>query len=145
MSKEWHSCRQLGTLLNGDALWLEQVFVNLLSNAIKFGPSNSTITVSIDCLNEDVVIPIADRGPGIPAKDIRLIFDRFQPTAKVSGTGLGLSIAKELIELHHGAISVESEDSKGSIFSVSLPLRMEADARQFGQQLTQTCPTRIQA
>jgi signal transduction histidine kinase len=110
---------------DGDAFWLEQVFVNILSNAIKFTPRNSTVSVSTHSANGDVEIRIADQGPGIPEADKKLIFDRFhrvQSTASVAGTGLGLPIAKELIELHHGSISVESDVGKGSTFAIRLPL-----------------------
>jgi signal transduction histidine kinase len=111
--------------VDGDAFWLEQVFVNILSNAIKFTPNNSTVSISTHSANGDVEIRIADQGPGIPDKDKKLIFDRFhrvESTSTVAGTGLGLPIARELIELHHGSISVASEVGKGSTFAIKLPL-----------------------
>ena len=112
-------------VVNGDAFWLEQVFVNILSNAIKFTSANSTVSVRTHNSDNRVEIRILDRGPGIPEKDLKLIFDRFhrvQSSASVPGTGLGLPIAKELIELHHGSIGVESTVGKGSTFILKLPL-----------------------
>ncbi len=111
--------------VEGDAFWLEQVFVNILSNAVKFTAKNSTVSVSTEISDMHVVIRITDQGPGIPKEDRKLIFDRFhrvQSTAGIAGTGLGLPIARELIELHHGSIAVESEVGKGSTFAISLPL-----------------------
>jgi len=111
--------------IEGDAFWLEQVFANLLSNAVKFAPSDSTVSVSTEKADKQVIVRISDQGPGIPEKDKKLIFDRFhrlQSTAAKEGTGLGLPIARELIELHHGSIEVESEVGKGSTFSIRLPL-----------------------
>ncbi len=116
--------------VNGDAFWLEQVLVNVLSNAIKFAPQNSSVTVSAHGVTDKVEIRIADQGPGIPAADKKLIFERFhrvQSTASVAGTGLGLPIAKELIELHQGSIAVESEVGKGSTFVIQLPVSLNVE------------------
>jgi signal transduction histidine kinase len=116
--------------VDAEEFWLEQVFVNVLSNAIKFSPPDSEVTVNIQRSNKNVEVRIADHGPGIPETDKKLIFERFhrvQSTASVAGTGLGLPIAKELIELHHGSITVESEVGKGSTFAICLPLLTTSD------------------
>lgn len=112
-------------LVEGDAFWLEQVFVNVLSNAIKFSPGNSTVSLRIEKIDNSLEVLITDQGVGIPAEDLKLIFERFhraQSSALTPGTGLGLPIAKELIELHHGSIKAESDLGKGSTFSIRLPL-----------------------
>ncbi len=119
--------------VKGDAFWLEQVFVNILSNAIKFTRANSTVSVSTDNKNKHAEIRITDEGSGIGKDQIELIFDRFhrvQSTAGIAGTGLGLPIAKELIQLHYGSISIESELGKGSTFAIRLPLSPETDERK---------------
>ncbi|MEP1095894.1 MAG: ATP-binding protein [Cyclobacteriaceae bacterium] len=113
-----------------DSLWLkfdsdalEKVLFNLLSNAIKFTSDNSTVELTASYENE-LVLKISDQGPGIPSSEIDKIFDRYYQAnqQRTSGTGIGLSLTKELVELHDGTISIESELGKGSTFIVSLPL-----------------------
>jgi len=120
--------------LNFDAGHLEKVFFNLLSNAVKFTPENGRISVAVidgeidahGVEGETVVIRFNDTGPGISAKALPYIFDRFhQVDGTISqareGTGIGLSLVKELVELHGGTIRVESELGKGAEFIVTLP------------------------
>jgi len=117
--------------VSGDEFWLKQVLVNILGNAIKYSPENTSVTVTTVKIDDKLEIRINDQGPGIPEADKKLIFERFHrvdSTASVKGTGLGLPIAKELIEMHHGSISVESESGKGSTFAVQLPLSQEPEA-----------------
>jgi signal transduction histidine kinase len=111
--------------VSGDAFWLQEVFVNLMSNAIKYSPQNTTVSITTRVVEKNVEIAVEDQGPGISENEIKLIFQRFhrvQATADVSGTGLGLPIAKQLVEMHKGSIKVESADSKGSTFIVTLPI-----------------------
>ncbi|WP_242206090.1 hybrid sensor histidine kinase/response regulator transcription factor [Aestuariivivens insulae] len=117
-----------------DEIELKKVIVNILSNAFKFTPDHGSITLSVsiskDMLNENnsdcVKLVIEDNGKGIPEKEIEFIFDRFfqlgEPDKKRSGTGVGLSLAKDIVELHHGTIKVESTEGKGVAFIVLLPL-----------------------
>jgi CheY-like chemotaxis protein len=117
-------------ILMGDATRLTQILMNLIGNAAKFTPGGS-ITVRIDSrsVQENTVqlrCTIQDTGIGIPKDKISGIFDRFQQaedsiTRKYGGTGLGLSIVKDLIQLQHGEISVESEPGKGTTFSFYIP------------------------
>lgn len=107
---------------------LERVVVNLLSNAIKFSPSGSTVTVLVEDTGDSVVTKVIDHGRGIPASHIDLVFERFKQVtesdaSQKGGTGLGLAICKAIIEQHGGAISVDSEYTKGSTFRFSLPKR----------------------
>ncbi|GEM_PF-2501120 len=115
----------------GDELRLYQIVTNLVSNALHYTPANGTIQVSLAYTDDEkqmIIIKVMDNGIGIPKdKQINL----FQPFYQVdnehmeSGTGLGLSITKELVEAHHGTISVESEPGEGSTFIVILPVNGE--------------------
>lgn len=103
-----------------------QILYNLLSNAIKFSHENSKIFVTVEFDLKSVTLKIKDEGVGIPKKDQLRIFEKFVQlesayTKKESSTGLGLTITKELVEMHDGTISLESEPQKGSTFIVKLP------------------------
>ncbi|CAN5279961.1 hypothetical protein BH10CYA1_BH10CYA1_46010 [soil metagenome] len=111
-------------LIKIDPFWMEQVVVNILSNAVKFSPKGSSILIDTSDEVRNSIIRIADQGPGIPADEQKLIFDRLyrmQSTASAPGTGLGLAIAKELVELHGGSIGVESIEGQGATFLLKLP------------------------
>jgi len=113
---------------------LMEIFTNLLSNAIKFTPPGENITVSVsENKNEEqpyAQIRVADTGSGIPEKELPHIFDRFYQVkaheSQTPGTGLGLALTHELVELMNGKISVESKPGKGSVFTVSLPIKETA-------------------
>ena len=103
----------------------EKVVLNLLSNAIKFTPGNGRITVYLDEQAESVILTVEDTGIGIPANMLDSIFDRFsQVDGSLSraqeGTGIGLSLVRELVHLHGGKITVQSEMGKGSRFNVEI-------------------------
>ncbi|MBN9392676.1 MAG: hypothetical protein J0I20_31895 [Chloroflexi bacterium] len=102
---------------------VEQVLNNLLSNAYRYTPKSGVIRLSIARSGSQVVASICDNGPGIPAAEQELIFERFYSghTGK-GGTGLGLAIARSLVELHNGLLWVESQPGEGSTFRFSLPL-----------------------
>jgi len=106
-----------------------QVLMNIISNAIKFTPKGGTITLGAQLLNnvDQMEISIADTGVGIPKGDLSKIFGKFQQaknrsSGDKSGTGLGLAIALEIVQLHNGEISVDSEEGKGTKFIISLPI-----------------------
>jgi len=104
-----------------------QTLTNLLSNAIKFSPAHSTIHVSAEIQTDFVLFQVRDRGRGIPANKLELIFGRFQQvdasdSREKGGTGLGLSICQSIIERHGGKIWVESILGEGSTFFFTLPL-----------------------
>lgn len=106
-----------------DKFRLEQVFVNLLTNALKYG-AGKPIEISISSDNNIVKLSIKDHGIGIAKEDQRRIFDRFERAVSLQqfgGLGLGLYIASEIIKLHHGKLSVESESNAGAEFTVELP------------------------
>lgn len=109
----------------GDTFKLEQVFVNLFDNAIKYTDAGG-ITVEIQMRGGNLVISVADTGPGIPSQHIGRIFERFyvvdkSRSKKLGGTGLGLSIVKHIILLHNGKIRVESTPGQGTKFIITLP------------------------
>jgi len=106
-----------------------QVLMNIISNAIKFTPKGGTITLGAQLLKngDQMEITIADTGVGIPKDDLPKIFGKFQQAKNrslgdTSGTGLGLAIALEIIQLHNGTISVDSEEGKGTTFTILLPM-----------------------
>ena len=110
-----------------DPVQLEKAVSNLLSNALKFTPTGGTVRVSVEVGTEAASITVRDNGPGIPAADLPHVFDRFHQSDGADrlaepGTGIGLALAREVAELHGGAIRVESEEGFGSLFVLSLPL-----------------------
>ncbi len=114
-------------MILGDEMRLEQVFYNLLHNALKYSPPGSTITVSMHADEDSFKVAIIDQGVGIPPDDLPHIFKRFYRAQNVNSTyttgmGVGLYLVKEIITLHEGSISVESELGGGSTFTITLPL-----------------------
>ena len=129
---------------------IEKVIINVLSNAFKFTPEGGRIEVTVQANPSSfpplvkrawpegrgelkggyVEIKISDTGIGIPNEKIPKIFDRFYQvdgshTREQEGTGIGLSLTKELVELHRGKIEVESEEGKGTTFTIVIPLGKE--------------------
>ncbi|MDE6444640.1 MAG: substrate-binding domain-containing protein [Muribaculaceae bacterium] len=115
-----------------DAEKIERVFFNLLSNALKYTPANGKIDVYCTLTDNRLVFKVTDTGEGITERDLGNIFDRFFQVDRVhpKGSGIGLSLAKAFVELHGGSISVESELKKGSVFTVSLPVRHISESVQ---------------
>lgn len=110
-----------------DELQMQKVFSNLLLNAFKYTPAHGCINIEVHSTDKDAIIAVSDTGIGIPEKDIQKIFNQFyqiesQPNPLTPGTGIGLSIAKNIVDLHHGNITVHSTLQKGTRFTVSLPL-----------------------
>lgn len=116
-------------LLALDCEKIERVFFNLLSNAFKYTPDNGSITVTYEYDGKRLTFSVADTGEGISERDLGNIFDRFYQVDRVhpKGSGIGLSLAKAFIELHGGTIAVESELSKGSVFTVQIPVTHVAE------------------
>lgn len=112
---------------------LVQVLRNLLSNAVKYSPNGGRITVAatMNASKDRVVVSVADQGIGISQDDQKRLFTTFHrirraETEGIRGTGLGLYIVKELVEMMHGEVRVESELDRGSKFLVSLPIAPDA-------------------
>ena len=106
---------------------MKQVLFNLLSNAVKFTPDRGKVGVNVRRANGAVQVAVWDTGIGIALEDQERIFEEFQQvghglTGKTEGTGLGLTLTKKFVELHGGALSVESAPGRGSTFTVTLPV-----------------------
>ena len=111
-----------GGNLFGDHDRVVQVLLNLVGNALRFTPSGGSVTVSLQYTASEIRIQVTDTGIGIPAALLPVIFDRFrQAHSGKGGTGLGLAIVKSLMEAHEGHVTVESQEGKGSRFTVSFP------------------------
>lgn len=107
---------------------LAQVCYNIIENAIKYTQDGGKITVSLRRMGRDAVLEISDTGVGIPAEDLPHVFDRFYRVDKArsrdtGGTGLGLSIVQQIVRLHAGSVTVQSEQGKGTTFTVQLPVK----------------------
>jgi two-component system, OmpR family, sensor histidine kinase KdpD len=107
-----------------DGLLIQQVLTNLLDNAAKFSPPGSTIDLMCRRSLNELVIEVADRGMGVPAKETPRIFEKFYRAEGHSrpGSGIGLAICRGIVELHGGRISAENRTGGGTIFRVTLPL-----------------------
>ncbi|TQJ31837.1 cell wall metabolism sensor histidine kinase WalK [Microbacterium sp. SLBN-146] len=124
-----------GAVIDGDEDQLEQAFMNVIENAVKFTPSSGRIHVDMKpALQSDgtttVVISITDTGMGIPEDDIPHVFDRFYRATNaqdqaVQGTGLGLAIVREIVQAHHGDLSISSVLGEGTSLRIALPSRDE--------------------
>ena len=110
-------------------VWLDRektdmILYNLLSNAFKFTPAGKSITVIVEDKDEFVLLRVKDEGIGIPKDKRSVLFERFSSHNELesltgkSGSGIGLNLVKELVDLHHGYIEVESEPGNGSVFTV---------------------------
>jgi signal transduction histidine kinase/DNA-binding response OmpR family regulator len=104
-----------------DAQLMKQVLLNLLRNSQQSINAFGTINVSTQLSGNDVLITVHDSGAGIPRESIEKIFNPFYTTKK-HGTGLGLAISRQIVHEHGGEIRVESDSSRGSIFSILLPV-----------------------
>jgi signal transduction histidine kinase len=115
------------SIVQGDAVRLGQACDNLISNAIKFTPRGGSVAVSVSNTDDTVRIKFADTGMGIPAAELDKLFARFfrastATRAAVPGVGLGLSITRAIVLAHHGELTVESVEGKGTSFILTLPL-----------------------
>jgi two-component system phosphate regulon sensor histidine kinase PhoR len=108
-----------------DKFRIRQVLVNLITNSVKYGKDNGTTTISLNYLDNDVIVDVTDNGMGIEKRHLPRLFERFYRIDKgrsreQGGTGLGLAIVKHIIDAHQKSIKVESEAKKGTTFTFSL-------------------------
>ena len=113
--------------VDGDRERIEQVIMNIVSNAINYTPDGGKIDMTAGVSGQQVFVRIADNGIGIPEKDLPRLFERFYRVDKArsrasGGTGLGLSIAKEILNQHHGDITIDSVYGKGTTVTITLPI-----------------------
>ena len=115
-------------IIRADESKIRRILENLVSNAIKFTDAGGSVDVAVsyDAQAGEVVFAVRDTGIGIAPEDQERIFDSFTQArqagaAPSNGSGLGLAVVRELVELHHGSVSVESEPGCGSVFMVRIP------------------------
>ncbi|SDF79058.1 PAS domain S-box-containing protein [Methanolobus vulcani] len=125
--------RPRSIFINADRGKLKQIMYNLIGNAIKFTPAHGEVHVDISMEDQMLLVNIRDTGIGISQEDQEKLFQPFvqldsSSNRKFEGTGLGLALVKNLLELHEGSIDVESEQGKGSIFHIKVPLNLKDKA-----------------
>ena len=100
-----------------------EAVVNLLHNAAMHTPAGSEIHVHTVADDTEVMLSIADTGPGLPAENLEKLFDKFYrlPGTPAGGTGLGLSIVKGFVEAMGGTVRAENRDEGGALFTISFP------------------------
>lgn len=119
-----------------DEYLMEQALSNLLSNAFKFTPAGGKVSVVVEenTFGDYFYVRVVDNGSGISVTDIDYIFDNFyQGEQHLSGSGIGLAYVKEIVELHHGQVTVSSKQGRGSSFTLRLPtghLHLLADEKK---------------
>jgi len=135
----------LGTVL-GDSDKLEKIVLNLLFNALKFTPAGGRVELRAEKQGEEFVLTVADTGMGISEKNLPHVFDRFwqadgSSKRKYQGVGIGLALVKELVEIQGGKVIVQSQEGKGTTFTVTLPYRKAEPALKPSPEATpQTVP-----
>lgn len=124
----------------GDEPRIRQVLSNLIANALQHTPTSADVTVRVGTSDDDAVLEVADKGPGMSQEDASRVFERFYRTdssrARASGgTGLGLSIVDSLVKAHGGAVTVTTAPGEGCCFRVTLP-RVSDVAAQVGEPVS---------
>jgi signal transduction histidine kinase len=115
-------------LVYGDPVRLRQTVLNLISNAIKFTSENGEIEISLQKVGSVLELKVRDNGIGIDKKFLPHVFEKFRQadsttTRTYGGLGLGLTLVKQLIELHGGTVSAQSDgEGQGAVFTVNLPI-----------------------
>jgi signal transduction histidine kinase len=112
--------------VKGDAKRLRQVLGNLIDNAVKYSPAGGEVRVAAHTVNGRVLVSVSDRGPGVPAQERDLVFEKFGRATlgdhSKPGTGLGLFIARSIAEEHGGSLGVDSAPDGGATFTLALPI-----------------------
>ena len=127
-----HKDIQFVTEMKGcDTIWadpndFEIILNNLVSNAVKYNKPGGTVTITVDCTENEFTVSVADTGIGMNGDERDILFEEFSrirndKTRNISGSGLGLSIVKKVVDLYHGVINVESAPDRGSVFTVIIP------------------------
>ena len=107
---------------------VRQILFNLLANAVSFSPAGATVTLLAERRADAVGFPVTDRGPGIPTDVLEKVFDWFETHSLGSqhrGPGIGLSLVRSFVELHGGAVTIESAVGEGTTVTCSFPLAPE--------------------
>jgi PAS domain S-box-containing protein len=114
-------------VLRGDREKIALGFHNLLGNALKYTPEGGSVTVKVDVTDGQLVAQVTDTGIGMSEEDCERIFEKFyrspdRRVTQITGSGLGLAIAREVVRMHGGDITVESDIDQGSTFTLALPV-----------------------
>ncbi|RTE10957.1 sensor histidine kinase [Paenibacillus whitsoniae] len=112
--------------IEADRFQIKQVLLIILDNALKY--ANQSINIQLENLDPHLCIHIIDDGKGIPTEELPFVFERFyrvdrSRNRQTGGSGLGLAIAKSIVTLHNGNIQINSEQNKGTVVNISLPMR----------------------
>lgn len=118
-------------VIKGDRDKIVLALHNLLGNAVKYTPEGGSVEVRVSTDNDRLNVEVADTGIGINPDETELIFEKFyrakdKRVNQITGTGLGLALAREVVRLHGGDITVQSQPDKGSTFTMTLPMLAEA-------------------
>jgi signal transduction histidine kinase/ActR/RegA family two-component response regulator len=113
--------------VSGSPIYLRRMLDNLMDNAIKFTPPGGAVTVRMCQEESQVVLEVRDTGIGIPSDQLERVFERFYQVdgssrRKYGGVGLGLALLKEIVDLHGGQVTLESQVGEGSAFTITLPI-----------------------
>jgi two-component system, OmpR family, sensor histidine kinase KdpD len=111
-------------LVQIDALLMERVIINLLENSLKYTPPGTPLKISGQIQDKEILVAVADQGPGLPAGEEERIFEKFYQVSPGSarGAGLGLTICRNIIEAHGGRIWAANRPDGGAVFSFTIPL-----------------------
>lgn len=118
-------------VIQGDRDKIALALHNLIGNALKYTPAGGTVRVIVADDEQNLTVDVVDTGIGISPEDAERVFDKFyrakdRRVAELTGTGLGLALAREVIRLHGGEVTVQSELDKGSTFTLSIPIHARA-------------------
>ena len=107
----------------GDRNRLRQVFINIIDNALKYSPEGGVVNVSIEQVEDMIVIIIADNGCGIPAEHLPKVKQKFyKANQTVRGSGIGLAVADEIVRLHKGTLDIDSIENVGTTVTIKIPI-----------------------
>lgn len=116
---------------------MERVVFNLLSNAMKFTPPNGSVSLSCSVADGLLYLSVKDTGIGIPAAELKNVFEQFYQvdTVNPQGSGIGLWLVKSFVELHGGTVTIESEHKQGTVFNIVIPVRHVEESTEVSQPL----------
>lgn len=115
-------------MIEADKVHLTNIIYNLADNANKYSPETPEINIRTENISTGIIIRISDKGMGMSKEAVQKIFEKFYRVSTgnlhdVKGFGLGLSYVKDIVDMHHGEITVKSELGKGSTFKIYLPFQ----------------------
>ena len=135
MSEVGVRCQRVGgsVMVRGDADLLRQALLNLVLNGMQAMPNGGVLRVSVTRNGENAELAVADEGSGIAPELIPRLFELYF-TTKAKGSGIGLAMTYRIVQMHGGSIEVDSEEGRGSVFTVRLPARLRpaAGSRKYG-------------